>query len=53
MPFISDVDSDVIDILTGLGFSIVEAQTALQNIPREVKEIDSRVQLALQYLDQG
>jgi Holliday junction DNA helicase RuvA len=53
MPFVSDVDSDVIDILTGLGFSIVEAQTALQNIPREVKEIDNRVQLALQYLDQG
>jgi Holliday junction DNA helicase RuvA len=53
MPFVSDVDSDVIDILTGLGFSIVEAQSALQNIPREVKEIDSRVQLALQYLDQG
>lgn len=53
MPFVSDVDSDVIDILTGLGFSIVEAQTALQNIPREVKEIDSRVQMALQYLDQG
>jgi Holliday junction DNA helicase RuvA len=53
MPFISDIDSDVIDTLTSLGFSIVEAQTALQNIPREVKEIDSRVQLALQYLDQG
>jgi Holliday junction DNA helicase RuvA len=53
MPFVSDIDSDVIDILTSLGFSIVEAQSALQNIPREVKEIDSRVQLALQYLDQG
>ena len=53
MPFVSDVDSDVIDVLTGLGFSIVEAQAALQNIPREVKEIDNRVQLALQYLDQG
>lgn len=53
LPFVSDVDSDVIEILTGLGFSIVEAQAALQNIPREVKEIDSRVQLALQYLDQG
>jgi Holliday junction DNA helicase RuvA len=53
MPFVSDVDSDVIDILTGLGFSIVEAQAALQNIPREVKEIDNRVQMALQYLDQG
>jgi Holliday junction DNA helicase RuvA len=53
LPFVSDVDSDVIDILTGLGFSIVEAQAALQNIPREVKEIDGRVQIALQYLDQG
>jgi Holliday junction DNA helicase RuvA len=53
MPFISDVDSDVIDVLTSLGFSIVEAQTALQNIPREVTEIDERVQMALQYLDQS
>jgi holliday junction DNA helicase RuvA len=52
IPLVSDVDSDVIDILTGLGFSIVEAQTALQNIPRDVKEIDARVQLALQFLDQ-
>ena len=53
MPFVSDEDSDVIDVLTGLGFSIVEAQTALQNIPRDVKGIDARVQLALQYLDQA
>src|SRR5690606_1466070 len=30
LPLVSDVDADVIDILTGLGFSIVEAQTALQ-----------------------
>lgn len=52
IPLVSDVDSDVIDILTGLGFSIVEAQTALQNIPRDVKEIDARVQQALQFLDQ-
>lgn len=49
---ISDVDADVIDILTGLGFSIVEAQTALQRLPREAKTVDERVQLALQMLDQ-
>jgi Holliday junction DNA helicase RuvA len=49
---ISDVDADVIDFLTGLGFSIVEAQSALQNIPREAKTVDERVQFALQYLDQ-
>jgi Holliday junction DNA helicase RuvA len=53
LPLISDVDADVIDILTGLGFSIIEAQAALQNLPREVKAIDERVQLALQYLDQS
>ncbi len=53
VPLVSDVDTDVIDILTGLGFSIVEAQSALQNLPREAKAIDERVQLALQYLDQS
>jgi Holliday junction DNA helicase RuvA len=52
-PFISDEDSDVIDILTGLGFSIVEAQSALQNIPRETVGVDARVQAALQYLGQS
>lgn len=52
VPLVSDVDTDVIDFLTGLGFSIVEAQTALQNLPREAKTVDERVQLALQYLDQ-
>jgi holliday junction DNA helicase RuvA len=49
---VSDVDADVIEILTGLGFSIVEAQTALQNVSREVSGVDERLQLALQYLDQ-
>ena len=49
---VTDVDADVIDFLTGLGFSIVEAQTALQNIPREATTVDERVQYALQYMDQ-
>jgi Holliday junction DNA helicase RuvA len=53
VPLVSDVDADVIDFLTGLGFSIVEAQSALQNIPRNVKAFDERVQMALQHLDQG
>jgi Holliday junction DNA helicase RuvA len=53
VPLVSDVDTDVIDILTGLGFSIVEAQSALQNLPREAKTVDERVQLALQHLDQS
>lgn len=53
VPLVSDVDADVIDFLTGLGFSIVEAQSALQHIPRETTDINDRVQAALQYLDQG
>jgi holliday junction DNA helicase RuvA len=53
VPLISDVDADVIDVLTSLGFSIVEAQSALQRLPRDVQAVDERVQLALQYLDQG
>jgi len=52
-PLVSDVDADVIDVLTALGFSIVESQAALQNIPRDVTDLDERVQRALQYLDQG
>ena len=52
IPLVSDVDADVIELLTNLGFSIVEAQTALQNVPREVTDVDERLQRALQYLDQ-
>lgn len=52
VPLVSDVDADVIDVLTTLGFSIVEAQAALQNIPRDVTGVDERVQMALQHLDQ-
>ena len=50
---VSDVDADVIDVLTGLGFSIVEAQTAVQQLPRDVEDIDQRVALALQNLDRS
>lgn len=53
LPLVSDVDADVIDVLTSLGFSIVEAQSALQHLPREAQTVDERVQQALRYLDQG
>lgn len=52
VPLVGDVDADVIEVLTSLGFSIIEAQSALQHIPREIKTVDERVQQALQYLDQ-
>jgi Holliday junction DNA helicase RuvA len=52
-PLVSDVDTDVIEVLTSLGFSIVEAQTALQRIARDITTVDERVAQALRYLDQG
>jgi holliday junction DNA helicase RuvA len=47
---ISDIDTDVLAALTALGYSVVEAQTALQAIPRDApQDVETRVLLALQY----
>ena len=46
----SDVDAEVIDALTALGYSIVEAQAALQSIPRDAPgDLESRLRIALVY----
>lgn len=46
----SDVDSEVLGALTALGYSVVEAQAALQSIPRDTpQEVETRLRLALQY----
>ena len=45
-----DIDSDVLDALIGLGYSVVEAQAAIQSIPRDAgKDLETRVRLALGY----
>ena len=47
---VSSLDTEVIEVLTAMGFSIVEAQSALQAIPRDAPEdIEERVRLALAY----
>jgi Holliday junction DNA helicase RuvA len=47
---ISDVDSEVLAALTALGYSLVEAQAALQYIPRDTPEdVETRLRIALQY----
>jgi Holliday junction DNA helicase RuvA len=47
---ISDIDTDVMAALTALGYSVVEAQSALQAIPRDTpQDVETRVLLALQY----
>ncbi len=49
-PTISDVDTQVLDALTALGYSLVEAQRALQSIPKDApQEVEERLRLALQY----
>jgi Holliday junction DNA helicase RuvA len=43
-------DTDVLEALTTMGFSLVEAQAALQSIPRDApNEVEERVRLALAY----
>jgi len=48
-PVLTDADAEVIAALTTLGYSVVEAQAALQSLPKEEMEIEERVRLALAY----
>jgi len=51
VPLLTDEDADVIAALTALGFSLVEAQAALQSLPRgEELTVEERVRRALAYL---
>ena len=44
---LNEADAEVIDALTALGYSIVEAQRAVQALPRDVVDIEERLRLAL------
>ncbi len=47
---LADVDGEVLEALTGLGYSVVEAQAAIQSIPRDAaQDVETRLRLALQY----
>jgi len=47
---VSDVDTEVLSALTSLGYSVVEAQTAIQAIPKDApSDIETRLRTALQY----
>ncbi len=43
----TSADAEVIDALVALGYSIVEAQRAVQKLPREAVTIEERLRLAL------
>jgi len=46
----SDTDGEVLAALTALGYSVVEAQTAIQSIPKDAsKDVAERLRLALGY----
>ncbi len=50
MTGISDSETEVIEALTSLGYSVVEAQSAVQAISRDApKDTETRLRLALQY----
>ncbi|MFN2151660.1 MAG: Holliday junction branch migration protein RuvA [Anaerolineales bacterium] len=50
MAAMDDVDTQVLEALVALGYSIVEAQAALQTIHRDAPDdIEIRIRLALQY----
>jgi len=47
---LSDVETEVIGALTSLGYSVVEAQAAIQAIPRDAPmDVETRLRLALKY----
>ena len=47
---LDDVDTEVLAALTALGYSIVEAQAALQIIPKDApKDVEERLRIALGY----
>jgi Holliday junction DNA helicase RuvA len=44
---VTDEDSEVIEALTSLGYSVVEAQRAVQKLPKEARGVEERLRLAL------
>lgn len=50
MAAMTDRDSEVLAALTALGYSVVEAQTAIQSLPKDAPEdTEERLRMALQY----
>ena len=46
----ADYDSEVLAALTALGYSVVEAQSAIQSLPKDApKDVEERLRATLQY----
>lgn len=48
-----EIDADVVNALTALGYSLAEAQGAVSAIPAEATDLDERVLAALRHLGGG
>jgi len=47
---VHDINSDLMDALVGLGYSVIEAQTAIQSIPKDIEgDLEERIRMALRY----
>ena len=47
-PPLTEADEDVIAALTALGYSLIEAQRAVQFLPKEITDVAERLRLALE-----
>jgi Holliday junction DNA helicase RuvA len=52
LAFATDVDSEVVDALISLGYSVVEAQRAVQKLPKDAEGVEERLRLALSQFTQ-
>ena len=47
---IRDIHMELLDALTGLGYSVVEAQAAIQSLPKDAPDdLEDKLRMALQY----
>jgi len=47
---VRDVNRELMDALAGLGYSVLEAQTAIQSLPKDApQDLESRLRLTLQF----
>ena len=49
-PSIASVNSDLLEALVGLGYSVVEAQSCIQSLPEDIPDdLESKLRVALQH----
>ena len=52
LAYATDTDTEVVDALISLGYSVVEAQRAIQKLPKDATSVEERLRLALSQFTQ-